>query len=237
MTASIVATGLGVRFQFDRNQRALTPALARLRRHTTESWGLHDVTFTAAPGEAIALIGPSGSGKTTLLPTIGGILAPDAATLDVSGRVGTLLATDAGLTSVLTGRDNAALVGVLLGGTRASARAGLEEVAARIGLGLAFNRPVLSYSEGMRARIGLVAALEAHPDVLLLDEVHEALDHEFREVVERETHALLERGGIVVAAGHDHPLLERISTRALLLDDGRIARDGPFADVQARYLA
>ena len=75
------------------------------------------------------------------------------------------------------------------------------------------------------------------PEILLLDEVHEALDHEYREVVEARAHEIVAGGGIVVAAGHDHPLLERICTRALWFDGGRIVADGPFAELQERYLA
>ena len=71
----------------------------------------------------------------------------------------------------------------------------------------------------------------------LLDEVHEALDHEYREVVEKRAKELLTGGGIVVAAGHDHPLLERICTRALWMDGGHVVGDGPFAELQARYLS
>jgi ABC-type polysaccharide/polyol phosphate transport system ATPase subunit len=66
--------------------------------------------------------------------------------------------------------------------------------------------------------------------------VHEALDHEFRTVVEERAEELVRNGGIVVAAGHDHPMLERLCGRALLLEDGRVARDGPFDEVQAAYL-
>ncbi len=66
--------------------------------------------------------------------------------------------------------------------------------------------------------------------------MHEALDHEYREVVEARATELLAAGGAVVAAGHDHPLLERISTRALWMDGGRVVADGRFAEVQRRYL-
>ena len=58
---------MGVRFLFDHYQRAVTPALARLRRRGTETWGVRDMGFSIGPGEGVALIGPSGSGKTTVL--------------------------------------------------------------------------------------------------------------------------------------------------------------------------
>ena len=106
----------------------------------------------------------------------------------------------------------------------------------RSGLGDAFERQLSSYSEGMLARLGLVVAERVEPDILLLDEVHEALDHEFREVLEGLAATVLARGGIVVAAGHDHPLLERVCSRALLIGGGRVLTDGDFRSVQADYL-
>jgi ABC-type polysaccharide/polyol phosphate transport system ATPase subunit len=96
---------------------------------------------------------------------------------------------------------------------------------------------VLSYSEGMRARLGFAVADETGPDVLVLDEVHEALDHEFRQIVAERAHDQLRAGGIVVAAGHDHPLLASFCERALWLVDGKIAADGPFEEVRSAYLS
>lgn len=237
MTPRVVAEGLGVRFLFDGEQRTVTPRIARLRRGVTEAWGLRAARFAIGPGEAVALLGPSGAGKSTLLRTIAGVFTPDEGRLEVDGRIGTLLSIDAGLMGSLTGRENGSLVAVLAGLSRREARERLESVAAESALDESFDRPVGSYSQGMRARLGFAIAMESDPDVLLLDEVHEALDHAFRLEVERRAKALVERGGIVIAAGHDHPLLERICTRALLLRDGRVDDDGPFAAVQARYLS
>jgi ABC-type polysaccharide/polyol phosphate transport system ATPase subunit len=234
---SIRAEDLGVRFLFDRHQRAVTPALAKLRRKAAQTWGVHEMEFTIGPGEGVALIGPSGSGKTTVLRLIAGVLSADAGQLDVQGRVGSLLSTEAGLLGLLTGRENAALLGVLAGMSRAQAEAALEEIKAATHLEDAFERPVLSYSEGMKARLGFAVADHAGPDVLVLDEVHEALDHEFRRIVAERAHAALRSGGIVVAAGHDHPLLATFCDRALWLADGRIAADGPFDEVRRAYLA
>jgi ABC-type polysaccharide/polyol phosphate transport system ATPase subunit len=88
----------------------------------------------------------------------------------------------------------------------------------------------------MRARLGFAVAEEAEPRILLLDEVHEALDHEFRAVVQERAQMLIEAGGIVVATGHDHPLLERLCSRAIYLQHGSIRADGAFSEVQSMYL-
>jgi ABC-type polysaccharide/polyol phosphate transport system ATPase subunit len=234
--ARVLADRVGVRFLFDRQSRVVTSTLARLRRRGSEGWGLHDVSFELRAGDAVALIGPSGSGKTTLLRTIAGILAADAGRVEVQGRVASLLSIDAGLMPVLTGRENARLLGVLAGLPRGEARRRVRAVRERTGLGDEFDRPVSSYSQGMRARLGFAVAEQIDPSILLLDEVHEALDHEFRLVVEERATETVRQGGIVVAAGHDHPMLERLCDRALLLENGHLARDGAFSDVQAAYL-
>ncbi len=234
--ARVAAAELGVRFLFDRQNRVVTATLAGLRRRGSDTWGLRDVTFELQPGDAVALIGPSGSGKTTLLRTIAGILTPDQGRIDVDGQVASLLSIDAGLMPVLTGRENARLLGVLAGLPRAEARRRLGAVHERTGLGAEFDRPVSSYSQGMRARLGFAVAEQVEPSILLLDEVHEALDHEFRTIVEERAAETIRSGGIVVAAGHDHPMLERLCTRALLLEHGGLVRDGPFDQIQSAYL-
>jgi len=237
MTKGIEVDHLGVRFVFDRQRRPVTPALAKLRRRSAETWGLRDVSLTVGPGEGVALMGSSGSGKTTLLRTLAGIYEADAGRVHVEGRIGSLLSTGAGLMPPLTGRENCTLLGVLAGLPLSVARTIHARVATESGLDDAFERPVSSYSQGMRARLGLTVAEVTNPSILLLDEVHEALDHEFRLRVERRVESLLADGGIVVAAGHDHPLLERFCSRATLLRDGAVEADGPFESVRDAYFS
>jgi ABC-type polysaccharide/polyol phosphate transport system ATPase subunit len=233
---SIEAQDLGVRFLFDRLRRQVGPTIARLRFGVTEKWGLRGVDFSIGPGQGVALIGPSGSGKTTLLRVVAGVLEPDTGRVDVRGGVGSLLSIDAGLMGLLTGRENSELLGVLAGLSRQTTREALPAVAARVHLEESFDQPVASYSQGMRARLGFAVAEETDPGILLLDEVHEALDHEFREIVERRARAIIDAGGIVMAAGHDHPLLDRLCDRAILLKRGEVAADGAFAEVRRAYL-
>jgi ABC-type polysaccharide/polyol phosphate transport system ATPase subunit len=129
------------------------------------------------------------------------------------------------------------LLSVLAGMTRAQARAGVEAIGERAGLGGAFERPSMSYSAGMKARLALAVIEHAEPDVLLLDEVHEALDASVRETLVDLVRRIAERGGIVVAAGHDLAELERMCERGLLFEGGRLTGDASFYDVADRHRA
>jgi ABC-type polysaccharide/polyol phosphate transport system ATPase subunit len=237
LEARMHVANMGVRFDFDSLRRVLTPTLTKLRRVRATAWGLRNVDFDLAPGDALALVGPTGSGKTTLLRVMAGVLPPDEGTATIEGQVGSLLATGAGVGLWLTGRENAELLGVLGGLSLAESRASLDLVAELSQLGPAFDRPVHTYSEGMRARLGFAVIKRAQPRILLLDELFEALDHKFRAIVEEYAHEMRAKGGIVVAAGHDHPALKRMAPRALWLQDGELRADGAFAEVIDAYRA
>jgi ABC-2 type transport system ATP-binding protein len=234
--AAISADGIGVHYRFDRQLRPVSPTFARLRRRGGDNWALRGVSFRIEPGEGVALLGASGSGKTTLLRALAGVLVPDEGALDVRGDIGSLLSVQAGVMARLTGRENVMLLGVLAGLQPEHAAAEVDAVRRVSGLEDSFERLVSSYSQGMRARLGLAIAERTEPQVLLLDEVHEALDHDYREHVERYAAELRAAGGIVVATGHDHHMLERLCTRAILLERGHIRADGAFKPVQRTYL-
>jgi ABC-type polysaccharide/polyol phosphate transport system ATPase subunit len=236
VTAHVLAEGLGVRFQFDRQGRPVTPAAARVRRRCSTTWALRGIDLELRPGDGVAVIGDNGAGKTTLLRTLAGVLSADEGRLQIRGRIGPLLANDAGLIHRLTGRESCHLLGVLAGLTRADARVVADQVRPAGALGVAFDRPVSTYSEGMRARLGFEVISRAGPRILLLDEVHEAVDHDFHGVIEARAGAIRESGGIVVAAGHDHEGLGRLCARAIHLDSGSLRAEGAFADVAGAYV-
>ncbi|MGI8729473.1 MAG: ATP-binding cassette domain-containing protein [Solirubrobacteraceae bacterium] len=115
------------------------------------------MSFGIDAGEGVALLGASGSGKSTLLRVLAGVLEPDTGSLRTDGRLGSLLSVQAGVMSLLTGRENTLLLGVLAGMTPRQARSEMEDVKRRSGLGEYYERLVASYSQGMRARLGLTA--------------------------------------------------------------------------------
>lgn len=229
--SAIEVRGLGVRFGFDRQRRPVTPIAARIRRGCTFHWAVRDLDLTVGPGESVGLLGSNGAGKTTLLKVLAGVLPTDAGRVSVAGRVGSLLSIRAGVTPLLTGRENALLLGVLSGASRRRAAAQLGAVRELSRLGDAFDRPVSSYSQGMRARLGFAVVVQREPDVLLLDEVHEALDEDSRTVMEDHARGIVAKGGIVVAAGHDQAELARLCDRGVVLEGGRVSADGRLTEV------
>lgn len=234
--ASVKADNLGVRFLFDSQQHILTPIRAKLSFRVSETWGLRHVDFELQGGQGVALLGATGSGKTTLLRCLAGVMPADEGRIVVDGTIASMLSIDAGLIPSLTGRENATLLGVLAGLSRAESRERMEEMKERTRLGESFERPASSYSQGMRARLAFTAATLVPPDLLVLDEVHEAFDHEFREVLEAKALDVIAGGGILVAAGHDHHILSRFCERALYLEQGHLKGDGPFGQVRSDYL-
>jgi homopolymeric O-antigen transport system ATP-binding protein len=233
--AEVIVEQVGVRFDFDRRSRVLSPLLARIRRVKESTWGLRDVDLRLESGAGLALVGPTGSGKTTLLRLLAGVLKADEGRVQTRGRIGSLLAISVGLESLLTGRENSLLLGVLVGLSIDETRARIDEIKERSRLGDAFERTIHTYSQGMRARLHLSVIQSVSTDVLLLDEIFEALDHEFRKIVEDFARDLRERGGVVVAAGHDHAALQRICPRAMWLAEGRVVSEGPFTEVVGDY--
>jgi ABC-type polysaccharide/polyol phosphate transport system ATPase subunit len=235
-TGEARAENLGVSFDFDHRSRVVTPTLSRIRRIRATTWGLRGVNLHFEPGAGVALVGPTGSGKTTMLRVLAGVIPPDDGNIEVRGRVSSLLATEAGVGIQLTGRENAMLLAVLAGLSYGEAVESMEFVGERARLAEAFDRPIYTYSEGMRARLHFAVIQAITPQILLLDEVFEALDHEFRGLVAEFARQLRDQGGIVVAAGHDHPALNRICDRGVWLDHGEVRRDGPFEEVISAYL-
>jgi ABC-type polysaccharide/polyol phosphate transport system ATPase subunit len=236
VSVRIIVEGLGIRFDLDRQRRPMTPMLTRLRRHCTSEWALRNTSFVVEPGEGVALVGANGAGKTTLMRAIAGVLAPDEGRIVVRGRIGSLLAVSAGLMPLLTGSENALLLSIIAGLPRAAARDALPTIRDRSGLDAAFEHPVSTYSQGMRARLGFAVIRQTDPDVLLLDEVHEAIDESFRAELVASVKEIRRRGGIVIAASHDRAMLGRLCDTALLLDRFGVHPARSFDEVEDALL-
>ncbi|HWH36052.1 MAG TPA: ABC transporter ATP-binding protein [Acidimicrobiales bacterium] len=237
---SIAASHLWKRFRADKRHRVLREQVAkvsdRLRgRRRGWRWALRDVDLHVEPGEAVGLMGPNGSGKSTLLKILTRVMYPYAGRLEVSGRVGALIEVRAGIHPQLTGRENAFLYGSLLGLNRRQVQQRFDEIVAFAQLEDAIDRQTKFYSSGMQMRLGFSVAAFLEPDILLVDEILAVGDSSFQQRCLERMSAALAEGVSLVFVSHDLAAIEAVTTRGVLLDQGRVRMDGPVRDVLNHY--
>jgi ABC-type polysaccharide/polyol phosphate transport system ATPase subunit len=209
------------------------------RRHQTyrSLWAVKDLTLACRKGERLGIMGPNGAGKTSLLRLIAGIYPPAEGRLIRRGRVVPLLELGLGFNGEMTGAENVVLAGVLLGKTRAAARAAIPRVIAFAQLEDFADVPVKYYSSGMTARLAFSIAMETEPDILLLDEVFAVGDIHWIRQAEERIRTLLDRASVVIMVSHNPQFLQRLCTRGLYIEHGEVQAEGPIAEVTAAYEA
>jgi len=206
---------------------------------------LNGVDLTVGSGDLAALLGPNGAGKTTLVRIIATLTRPDAGRVRVLGydvaaqpaqvraRIG-LTGQYAGLDEELHGRDNLVLIGRLGGLQRRQARQRAAELAGTFGLADAMDRPVRTYSGGMRRRLDLAASLMNHPALLVLDEPTTGLDPASRQQLWAALAGLRAHGTTMLLTTQYLEEADRFADVVHVLDRGRIAASGTPAQLKAR---
>ena len=198
---------------------------------------LHDVSLEIYAGDKLGLIGLNGSGKSTLLQILAGIVSPrDGYVFCRPGISTSLLALGVGFSPDLTGRDNAIMSAVLQGMSEREARKLLPHIEEFSELGGAMNKPVRTYSSGMRSRLAFSAAMHIDVDLILVDEVLAVGDKRFREKARA---ALLEKlagDQTVVMVSHSTDQIAGICDKAIWLHQGKIEATGQVDDVLAIFL-
>ncbi len=235
MTPIIEACGLGKRY------RPHQPSLMRQvadwarGRSPAQVWSLRDLDLEVEPGDALAILGRNGSGKSTLLKLISGVTQPSCGRLRTRGRIASLLELGAGFHPELTGRDNVFVNGALLGLSRAEIRARFDRIVAFSGVEAFIDTPVKWYSSGMYLRLGFAVAAHMEADCLLVDEVLAVGDLEFRIRCYDRVAGLRREGTTLIYVSHDLWSVQRLCSRALLLDQGRAIAQGDATEVIERY--
>jgi ABC-type polysaccharide/polyol phosphate transport system ATPase subunit len=196
---------------------------------------LDGVSFEINSGDGFALVGRNGSGKSTLLHMICGITLPTRGQIVVRGRLLPLLAVGASFHPELTGRENVVLFATVLGLTRETAIARMDDIAAFAELEHHMDTPIKRYSDGMQSRLSFAIAMLFPADIYVFDEVLAVVDGEFRERCLCEIENLRQRGKTVIFVSHDLNQVERLCNRALWLDRGRRKAFGDAEDVLPAY--
>ena len=205
------------------------------RTRSSGMWALRDISFQVRQGEALGIVGHNGAGKTTILRILSSITTPTEGEITVRGRLAALVDVSSGFHPELTGRENIDLHGAMLGMRRSEIRNKLESIIEFSGVGQYIDVPVKRYSSGMHVRLGFAIAAHLEPDILLLDEVLAVGDAAFQAKCLDRIAELRKAGRTIVFISHDLAAVYRLCDRALLLNHGRIAADGPPRQVIDEY--
>ena len=200
-------------------------------------WALADVSFDIRQGEVVGLIGRNGAGKSTLLKILSRVTSPTHGEVRVRGKIGSLLEVGTGFHPELTGRENVFLNGAVLGMKRAEIASKFDEIVGFAEVERFLDTPVKRYSSGMYLRLAFAVAAHLNPDILLVDEVLAVGDAAFQKKCLGKMDDVASEGRTVIFVSHNISAIQRLCSRAILLEGGRIIADGPTLETVGRYLA
>ena len=209
---------------------------SQLSTRREEFWALNEVSFEIGEGEVVGIIGRNGAGKSTLLKILSRITEPTTGKVTLRGRVASLLEVGTGFHPELTGRENVFLNGAILGMTKLEIRARFDEIVAFAEVERFLDTPVKHYSSGMHVRLAFSVAAHLHAEILLMDEVLAVGDTAFQAKCLQKLDAVAaEHGKSVILVSHNMDAILRLASRALLIEDGRLAYAGSSREAVERY--
>lgn len=210
-------------------------ALGRPSESTRGGVALADLTLSIREGERVGIVGPNGAGKSTLLQIIAGITEPTSGHLAISGKVTAVLTLGVGLREELTGLENIYLDAEIQGNSPMAMEAHVDEIVEFAELGEFINRPLRTYSTGMKARLAFAMITQINPEILIIDEALSVGDAAFAVKAGKRIAQLCARGVIVLLVSHSMQSVRDLCNRCLWLSGGRLIMDGPPDKVTRAY--
>ena len=216
----------------DRMKEALHPFH---KRYSSDFYALQDVSFTLKRGETMGFVGKNGAGKSTLLKILTGVLTPTCGTVEVNGRVASLLELGAGFNPEMTGIENIYMNGTIMGCSRTEMDERLQDIVDFADIGDFIHQPVKMYSSGMFARLAFAVNAFVEPDILIVDEALSVGDVFFQTKCMDRMKQMMDRGVTVLFVSHDSFAIKNLCSRAILLDHGHLLMDATSSEVIEEY--
>ena len=193
-------------------------------------------SFEVRKGEAVGLIGHNGCGKSTTLKLLTRIMYPDSGTIEMKGRVSSLIELGAGFHPDMSGRENIYINASIFGLTKKEIDERLDDIIAFSELEDYIENPVRTYSSGMYMRLAFAVAINVDADILLIDEILAVGDANFQTKCFNRMREIKSQGTTIVLVSHNLGQVEQLCDRAIWINEGRIASDGEPKEVDLEYL-
>ena len=200
-----------------------------------EFWAVKDVTLQIRDGDVLGLIGRNGAGKSTLLKLISQVTSPTSGRIRIRGRVASLLEVGTGFHPDLSGRENILLNGAILGMTTREIRAKFDEIVDFSECEAFIDTPVKRYSSGMYVRLAFAIAAHLDPEILIVDEVLAVGDAQFQRKCLGKMGDASRNGRTILFVSHSMSAVTALCSRAIILQEGRIAFEGDVGSAVAQY--
>jgi ABC-type polysaccharide/polyol phosphate transport system ATPase subunit len=230
MMERIIVERAGKKFKigFKKGQSALARAVSLFSGREARKiiWALKDVSFTVEDREIVGIIGKNGSGKSTLLRAIARIYDCDRGRIKTKGKIISLISLNIGMQPRLTMEDNIYLCCSLFGLSRKKTKQRFKTIVEFSELENFVNTKLYQFSEGMKQRLAFSIAIHCNPDILLLDEVFEVGDKEFKIKSAEKIKEIVKKGGAVLLVSHEMWMIEKYCKRVIWLDKGGLVKDG-----------
>jgi len=199
-------------------------------------YALKDVSFDVEQGEVIGIIGRNGAGKSTLLKILSRITTPTAGTVEMYGRVTSLLEIGTGFHAELTGRENIFLNGSILGMKRLEIKKKFDEIIDFAEISAFVDTPVKRYSSGMYIRLAFAVAAHLESDILIVDEVLAVGDVKFQKKCLGKMEDVAKKGRTVLLVTHNMASVAALCQRGIVLDNGNLIYNGSIDKAIAIYM-
>lgn len=199
-------------------------------------WALDKISFKIKKGEVVGIIGRNGAGKSTILKILSKITDPTSGRAEIRGRISSLLEVGTGFHPDLTGRENVYLNATILGMKKREVDAKFTDIVEFSGVGKFIDTPVKRYSSGMKVRLAFSVAAHLEPEILVVDEVLSVGDADFQKKCLNKMENIGQEGRTVLFVSHSMSSITRLCDRAILLEQGRIAADGPAQHIVSAYM-
>lgn len=221
---------------YDKGHSLKEKILFSKRNKYEEKNVLNGVSFEIRKGEAIGLVGHNGCGKSTILKLLTQIIYPDSGTIEMSGRVSSLLELGAGFHPDMTGRENIYINASIFGLKRKEIDKKLAEIIDFSELGDFIDNPVRTYSSGMYMRLAFSVAINVNADILLIDEILAVGDANFQVKCFNKLMEIKKKGTTIVIVSHSLGQIEQICERSLWIHEGIVKAEGTPRKVHREYL-
>ncbi len=206
------------------------------RRKYEERNVLNGISFEIKKGEAVGFIGHNGCGKSTTLKLLTKIMYPDSGTIEMCGRVSSLLELGAGFHPDMSGRENIYINASIFGLRKKEIEERLADIISFSELEEFIDNPVRTYSSGMYMRLAFAVAIHVKADILLIDEILAVGDARFQAKCLEKIQEFKAQGITIVIVSHSLDQIEQVCDRSIWIDHGKVREIGEPAIVHPKYL-